>query len=509
MKIQIFKIKTIYAVLILLWIVLGNVEGRRNVLKYKECDCNPDVHLLQDYISINTSPGRDLRPAVDFLKRLGETQNIEVTVYEAKPNYPVVVFKWPGRDPNRRSILLLSHMDVVPACYEDGWTYDPFSGEINDECEIVGRGTQDMKSFTIQYFLALKNLKENNVTLLRNVYMVVTPDGAAGSENGIALFVKSKAYKDLNVGFVLDRSIPNPNNQIFILNSDKTTIVFRIDCYNPSTSSAFLVNINVTAYGTCSKFFKSYEEYREEQYKILLKTGNPGAFTAINFVGDRTLLTYSTIPAHVAAFYTVYLAQNTSVANFNKIIRSWAYEAGRNVTVSVVYEKNRVYATKADRSNPYWVAISETFNDLNIPINQTSGYTTTDITFVIETGVPGFGITPQRNTPILVNGINERLSIPIFFEGIKIYERILRRIANLRDDQVNDDPTVYLIKPRPAVDFWRRLAEEQGIEIKVYECVPGYPLIVLKWPGSDPSLSSILLLSHMDVEPANYKVYGF
>lgn len=94
----------------------------------------------------------------------------------------------------------------------------------------------------------------------------------------------------------------------------------------------------------------------------------------------------------MAAFYIVYLAQNTSVANFNEIvrvnfnycilftlnatgfiifeyffsvqIRSWAYEAGRNVTVSVVYEKNRVYATKADRSNPYWVAISETFNDL-------------------------------------------------------------------------------------------------------------------------------------------------
>lgn len=60
MKIQTLKIKTIYAVLILLWIVVGNVEGRRNVLKYEECDCDPDVHLLQDYISINTSPGRDL-----------------------------------------------------------------------------------------------------------------------------------------------------------------------------------------------------------------------------------------------------------------------------------------------------------------------------------------------------------------------------------------------------------------------------------------------------------------
>ncbi|KPJ11164.1 Aminoacylase-1A [Papilio machaon] len=119
-------------------------------MKCEQYACRPEVRLLQDYVGINTSPGRNLRSAVDLLKRLGDTQNIKVTVYEAKPNYPVVIFKWPGLDPKLRSILLLSHMDVVPACYEDGWTYPPFSGEINDQCEIVGRGTQDMKSITIQ-----------------------------------------------------------------------------------------------------------------------------------------------------------------------------------------------------------------------------------------------------------------------------------------------------------------------------------------------------------------------
>ncbi|XP_013178993.1 PREDICTED: aminoacylase-1-like [Papilio xuthus] len=444
---KIHCLKRNYVVFILLWIVLGDVQGTK-IVNCEQYVCRPEVSLLQDYVGINTSPGRDLRSAVDFLRRLGDIQNIKVTVYEVRPNYPVVIFKWPGQDPERRSILLLSHMDVVPACYEDGWTYPPFAGAINDQCEIVGRGTQDMKSFTIQYFLALRNLKKNNIKLLRNVYMVVTPDGAVGSLNGIVPFLESDTYKQLNVGFVLDRSIPNPNNEIYIFNSDKTTLVYRIDCYNPSTSSAFLPTIEATAYGKCSNFYRSVRYYRQQQFNIYIKTTNPGDYTVINLVGDRSLIIYSTIPAHVASYYIVYLAHNTSVANFNKIIRGWASQAEGNVTVSLVYSRRRTYITKVNRRNPYWVAINETFNDLNISINQTSGYTTTDITFVVGTGVPGFGITPQRNTPILVNGINERLSLPVFFEGIKIYERILRRIANLRDSQVNDDPTVYLTKPR-------------------------------------------------------------
>lgn len=42
-----------------------------------------------------------------------------------------------------KSILLNSHMDVVPV-FEEYWIVPPFSGEIRDG-KIYGRGTQDMK----------------------------------------------------------------------------------------------------------------------------------------------------------------------------------------------------------------------------------------------------------------------------------------------------------------------------------------------------------------------------
>lgn len=58
---------------------------------------------------------------------------------------------------------------------QEGWAYDPFEGHIDDNGVIYGRGTQDMKSVSIQYYEALRRLKGKNVKLLRNVYMTLMP----------------------------------------------------------------------------------------------------------------------------------------------------------------------------------------------------------------------------------------------------------------------------------------------------------------------------------------------
>lgn len=59
--------------------------------------------------------------------------------------------------------------------FQSGWSYNPFSGYIDENGDIYGRGTQDMKSVSIQYYTALCRLKANNVTFLRNVYMTLMP----------------------------------------------------------------------------------------------------------------------------------------------------------------------------------------------------------------------------------------------------------------------------------------------------------------------------------------------
>ncbi|KAF3434902.1 hypothetical protein FNV43_RR21989 [Rhamnella rubrinervis] len=69
-------------------------------------------------------------------------------------------------------------------------------------------------------------------------------------------------------------------------------------------------------------------------------------------------------------------------------------------------------------------------------------------------------------------------------------------------------PTVLQINtahPTPlyhqASDFTLSQAKSLSLESQTLEFVNGKPFILLKWPGSDPSLSSILLNSHTDVVP--------
>lgn len=90
------------------------------------------------------------------------------------PKKPIVVMTWEGTQPALPSILLNSHMDVVPV-FEDKWTHKPFSAHIDEHNNIYARGTQDMKCVGIQYLEAIRRLKEKGVALKRTIHISFAP----------------------------------------------------------------------------------------------------------------------------------------------------------------------------------------------------------------------------------------------------------------------------------------------------------------------------------------------
>lgn len=87
---------------------------------------------------------------------------------------PVAVLTWAGTEPNLPSIVLNSHMDVVPV-YEENWTHPPFSADIDDEGRIFARGSQDMKSVGMQYLEAINCLKSKSAILKRTIHVIFVP----------------------------------------------------------------------------------------------------------------------------------------------------------------------------------------------------------------------------------------------------------------------------------------------------------------------------------------------
>ncbi len=82
-------------------------------------------------------------------------------------------------------ICYIGHTDVVPPGDAEGWTRDPFSGEIEDGY-LYGRGTTDMKGSVASFVDAVRELSQEAATKGLNfkVSMILTTDEEWAAVNG-------------------------------------------------------------------------------------------------------------------------------------------------------------------------------------------------------------------------------------------------------------------------------------------------------------------------------------
>jgi acetylornithine deacetylase/succinyl-diaminopimelate desuccinylase-like protein len=82
----------------------------------------------------------------------------------------------------RPPIVLLSHLDVVPANPAE-WTVKPFAGEVA-EGYVTGRGALDAKGVAIVHLFTLTELARRGIKLSRDVILLATPDEEMGGVTG-------------------------------------------------------------------------------------------------------------------------------------------------------------------------------------------------------------------------------------------------------------------------------------------------------------------------------------
>ncbi|MGI6741196.1 MAG: M20 family peptidase [Brevefilum sp.] len=121
-----------------------------------------------------------------------------------------LLYTWEGKDPELKPIMLISHLDVVPADEAD-WTHPPFSGEIVDGY-VWGRGTMDDKLGVIGTLEAVDYLLKRGFQPERTVYLGFGHDEELGGENGAAAISALLASRGVRLGSVLDEGGTIMNN---------------------------------------------------------------------------------------------------------------------------------------------------------------------------------------------------------------------------------------------------------------------------------------------------------
>jgi acetylornithine deacetylase/succinyl-diaminopimelate desuccinylase-like protein len=157
---------------------------------------------LVSYLRIDTSnpPGNETSGA-RFLQQLLTKDGIDAKLIGADPKRQSVYARLVSGS-NEKALVLLHHIDVVPAVAGE-WTKPPFAG-IRANGYIWGRGALDIKSLGIAELMAFVDLKRRHAALRRDVIYLAVADEELGGINGCRAILEQHPELFANAGFVLN-----------------------------------------------------------------------------------------------------------------------------------------------------------------------------------------------------------------------------------------------------------------------------------------------------------------
>lgn len=365
---------------------------------------------------------------VQFLKKQAASLGLPVTLCFPTPKKPVVVITWEGTEPKLPSILLNSHMDVVPV-FPEKWTHDPFGAEKDANGNIYARGAQDMKCVGIQYIEAVRRLKEEGVKLRRTIHMSFVPDEEIGGEDGMGKWVTMQEFRDLNIGCALDEGMASVDETYLLFYGERSIWQVHIHC--PGTPGHGSLLLPETAGEKVRYVIDSFMDYRAKEKSKL--EANPhlsiGDVTTINLTRVKGGVQNNVVPPELIVGFDCRLSPTTDFETFEKWIMEVCANAGKEVYPEYQQKQNAKALTKLDSSNPYWVTFKKECDRLGLKLKEAIFPGGTDSRFVRDLGIPAFGFSPMNKTPVLLHDHDEFLSESTFLTGLEIYTKLIPALA--------------------------------------------------------------------------------
>ena len=194
-------------------------------------------------IDTTTATGDTARAADAMAARLREAgfAEADVQVFSPAPKKGNLVARLRGTGA-RRPVLLLAHLDVVPASRED-WSYDPFKLTEQDGY-FYGRGTGDDKFMAATFVANLIRFRQEGFKPDRDIIVVLETDEEILDRNAMGIRWLLQNHRDLidaefalneggGVGLKDGKPIRNS-----VQTSEKVSVGYQLDVRNKGGHSA-------------------------------------------------------------------------------------------------------------------------------------------------------------------------------------------------------------------------------------------------------------------------------
>lgn len=378
------------------------------LVEAEKFDLQPeDLHAIEMFKTLvripsvtGDGPNGPSQQCCKFLAEFCDKWGIEWKTMEFVEKYPIFLATIPGQDPTLPAILLNSHFDVVPVI-ESKWNYPPFGATELDNGDIVGRGTQDMKSVVIQHFVGVVKVLRQLATaqgincnlegdegkpklgqmklLKRTVYLSCVPDEEMGGPLGTLKWVEATEAvpekglvpaRDMNIGFLLDEGLAATDRNIIAFYGERSVWWLKLIAKGPTGHGSRFIEGTAMEKLMCAVNQMLY--FRDSEYKRLhglnpQETQDIGCEHAKALkLGDVTTLnltmleggvkagenySYNVIPTTAQAGFDMRIPPTVDIVEFEKKLREMLPD-GVEIEFYVKTVVNNVSPHTED--NKYW-----------------------------------------------------------------------------------------------------------------------------------------------------------
>ena len=171
--------------------LLRAVDGARDEVANLLADLvrYPTVNFGDGHAGHGGVPNGNETPCAEFLRDWLRHEGLAADVHESVPTRGNVIARLSGHgrqataplsDP---SLLLMSHLDVVPVEDPEAWPHPPFAGAIADST-VFGRGSRDAKALAASSAMAAAIIRRAGLTLGGDLVILAAADEESGGRFG-------------------------------------------------------------------------------------------------------------------------------------------------------------------------------------------------------------------------------------------------------------------------------------------------------------------------------------
>ena len=437
--------------------------------------------IYRNVVEIRSARGHEKVPEmVDYItgemKAVGFTdEDIRITDYDAtgEATQGLIVWYRAQGEPSEDPIVLLAHMDVVDALAED-WVRDPYK-LTEDDGYFFGRGTADNKYGVTSLVATFIRLKEEGFEPTRDLVMVLSGDEETGmvSTRAQANYVN----ETIKPAFILNADAgglslgPDGKPLIYgVQGAEKTYATFELTVTNPGGHSSAPRKDN--AIYELADALKNVQAYKfpvrsSELTRASLEAGgrqrldklgnamrafasDPTDENAINILRDdpSTVGTIGTtcIATMLRGGHAENALPQSATATVNcRIFPGVGIEATEQTLKDVVANEDVKFKLISDLVESPESGLREDVlgalnaaleeRGVNVPIVPHMSSGGTDGMHYRNLGYDTYGVGGSASKPndTFAHGLNERLPVDSFYDGLDHWSIILKNLAGAED----------------------------------------------------------------------------